>query len=81
MQRPREAIVNRKNRRNLNNGSVQSNIEDEDYSKIDKEKIASYVLGVEASVTAWMNQERTKMNAFLRKKGAGITDSLEKNEK
>ena len=44
---------------------------EEAYAKIDKDKVESTILGIDASVTAWINQERSKSNAYLRKKSLG----------
>ena len=32
-------------------------------------------MGLEASVTAWMNQERTKQNVYMRRKNSGLSSA------
>ena len=48
---------------------------EEAYAKIDKDKVESTILGIDASITAWINQERSKSNAYLRKKSLGDSQS------
>ena len=80
MRAPRNAIL--KNRRGNNQKKVKSEEElKEDYSKMDKEKVEATIMGIEASVTAWLNQERSKQNMYLRKKMLGESASSRISQK
>ena len=52
-----------------------SEIAEEDFAKIDKERLDATIMGIEGSVTVWLNQERSKQNVFLRRKNLGVTDT------
>jgi len=63
MRTPRGAV----NRRKISSGKSQEQPE-EDLSVSDREKIESTILGIEAHMNLWLNQERSKQNMYLRKK-------------
>ena len=65
MRAPRAAILQRKQKHRL-----QEEIEQE-YQKLDKEKVESTVAGLEAFVSAWLSQERSTQNLYIRKKALG----------
>ena len=64
---PRTAIHSRHKKPQARQKQSQDELEEE-YQKIDKEKIEATIIGIDASITSWLNQERSKQNTFLRKK-------------
>lgn len=73
MQAPRVAIAKRKN------SAVKSQeMLEQDLSLCEKEKIESTVLGIEAHMNLWLNQERSKQNMYLRKKNLQVSDKESK---
>ena len=58
---PRGAILNRKRQRPVEEV-------EEEYSRLDREKVEASVVCLEATFSAWLTAEREKQNIFLKRK-------------
>ena len=48
---------------------------------MDKEKVEATIMGIDASVSAWLNQERSKQNMYLRRKGTDSSNRIDQKGK
>ena len=78
MRTPRTAIVQQRKKTADHVAKTQMELKEE-YAKIDKDKIEATLMGIDASVNAWLNQERSKQNAFVRKKNLNVSDVSSKS--
>ena len=69
-------VINRRRNVVLQQKQFETKIE-ENLIKKDKERIDATIYGIEASINAWLNTERSKQNAFLRRKQLNTLDKSE----